>query len=117
MHKAMETAIRGRHTPTDTCTLHLFILEQKHYGTQLRLRAREARRLPQVTRKMHFCFRERVHHKMERAAADGGGGAVYPHGALHAPVRAPDGELGDGSRYPRGPCSSRTFCRALNSSV
>ncbi|KAK1127322.1 hypothetical protein K0M31_003866 [Melipona bicolor] len=51
---------------------------------------------------------------MERAAADGGGGAVYPHGALHAPVRAPDGELGDGPRYPRGPCSSRTFRRALS---
>lgn len=35
---------------------------------------------------------------MERAAADGGGSAVYPHGALYAPVHAPDGELGDGPR-------------------
>lgn len=34
---------------------------------------------------------------MERAAADGRGGAVHPHGALHAPLRAPDGEL----RRPR----------------
>lgn len=42
---------------------------------------------------MHFCFRKRVHHKVERPSVDGGCGAVHPHGALHAPVRAPDGEL------------------------
>lgn len=30
---------------------------------------------------------------MECAAVDGRGGAVYPHGALYAPLRTPDGEL------------------------
>lgn len=55
---------------------------------------------------MHFCFRKRVHHKMERPPVDGGCGAVYPHGALHAPVRAPDGELEDGAEGKRGRCSS-----------
>lgn len=58
----------------------------------------ECTRRQVVTRKMHFCFRKRVHHKMECPAADGGGGAIYPHGALYAPVRAADGELGDGPR-------------------
>lgn len=42
---------------------------------------------------MHFCFRKRIHHQMERAAVDGRGGAVHSHGALHAPVRTADSEL------------------------
>lgn len=44
---------------------------------------------------------------MERPSVDGGCGAVYPHGALHAPVRAPDGELEDGPEGKR--CSSSTM--------
>lgn len=50
---------------------------------------------------------------MERPSVDGGCGAVYPHGALHAPVRAPDGELEDGSEGKRGRCSSSTMAFPL----
>lgn len=50
---------------------------------------------------------------MERPSVDGGCGAVYPHGALHAPVRAPDGELEDGPEGKRGRCSSSTMAFPL----
>lgn len=44
---------------------------------------------------------------MERAAVDGRGGAVHPHGALHAPLRTTDSEL-------RRPSQEKNHRRAVH---